>query len=92
MSTTKESLILVIIESILLKTGGIPLLDKVNHMLYKKFNSSVKECYEHPEYLREVLEEIFGAAHHTIAKSIVTELAAFNYDDNVLQFIVKLNY
>jgi hypothetical protein len=92
MSRTKESLILVIIESILLKTGGVPLLDEVNHRLYKKFNSSVKECYEHPEYLREVLQEIFGAAHHEIAKSIVTDLTSFNYDDNVLQFIVKLNY
>ncbi len=92
MSETKKSLVTVTIEGTLLKTGGIPLLDEVNSRLYKKFNSSIAECYEHPGYLKEVLQEIFGDAHHEITKTIVKELTAFNYDDKVLQFIEKVNY
>ena len=92
MIETKKALVTVAIEGTLLKTGGIPLLDEVNSRLYKKFNSSVAECYEHPEYLKEVLQEVFGDAHHEITKTIVKELTAFNYDDKVLQFIEKVNY
>ncbi|TSA17522.1 MAG: hypothetical protein D4R72_04680 [Nitrosopumilales archaeon] len=92
MSETKKALVTVAVEGTLLKMGGIPLLDEVNSRLYKKFNSSVAECYEHPEYLKEVLQEVFGEAHHEITKTIVKELTAFNYDDKVMQFIEKVNY
>lgn len=92
MSQTKKSLVLVAIERTLLKTGGTPLLDEVNSRLYKKFNSSISECYEHPEYLKKILQEIFGEAHHEIAKTIVKELTAFDYDDKIMQFIEKVNY
>lgn len=80
------------IERTLLKTGGTPLLDEVNSRLYKKFNSSISECYEHPEYLKKILQEIFGEAHNEIAKTIVKELAAFDYDEKIMQFIEKVNY
>ena len=80
------------IERTLLKTGGTPILDEVNSRLYKKFNSSISECYEHPEYLKKILQEIFGEAHHEMTKTIVKELATFNYDDKVMQFIEKINY
>ncbi len=92
MHETKKALVTVAIEGTLLKTGGVPLLDEVNSRLYKKFNSSIAECYERPEYLKEVLQEIFGDVHHEITKTIVKELTAFNYDDKVLQFIEKVNY
>lgn len=92
MSQTKKTLVLVAIERTLLKTGGTPLLDEVNSRLYKKFNSSISECYEHPEYLKKILQEIFGEAHNEIAKTIVKELAAFDYDEKIMQFIEKVNY
>jgi hypothetical protein len=92
MSKTKKDLVVVAIEGTLLKTGGIPLLDEVNSRLYKKFNSSVAECYAHPEYIKEILQEIFGDAHHEITKTIVKELTEFNYDEKVMQFIEKVNY
>jgi len=82
----------VAIERTLLKTGGTTLLDEVNSRLYKKFNSSISECYEHPEYLKKILQEIFGEAHNEIAKTIVKELAAFNYDEKIMKFIEKVNY
>ncbi|WP_101478168.1 hypothetical protein [Candidatus Nitrosotalea bavarica] len=87
MNKTKKALVSVAIESTLLKKGGIPLLDEVNYGLYKKFNSSIAECHEHPEYLKGILQEIFGVDHQEITNSIVKELTAFNYDDKVMQFI-----
>jgi hypothetical protein len=89
---SKKSLVILVIESTLLKTGGIPLLDEVNSRLYKKFNSSISECFEHPEYLKKVLQEIFGIAHREITKSMVEELAAFNHDGKIVQFVEKVNY
>lgn len=90
--SSKKSLVTLIIESTLLKTGGIPLLNEVNSRLYKKFNSSISECFEHPEYLKKILQEIFGKAHNDITKLMVKELAEFDYDSNVTQFIERVNY
>jgi hypothetical protein len=87
MNLTKESLVSVAIESTLLKKGGIPLLDEVNYGLAKKFNSSIVECHKHPEYLKEIFQEIFGEDRSEITKSIVKELTAFNYDNKVMEFI-----
>ena len=92
MNQMKKALVLMVIERTLLKTGGNPLLDKVNSRLYKKFNSSVSGCYEHPEYLHDVLQEIFGEAHREIIKIIVEEMTVFNYDDDIVQFVEKMNY
>lgn len=92
MDPMKKALVSMIIESTLLKTGGNPLLDNVNSRLYKKFNSSVSGCYENPEYLTFVLQEIFGEAHHEITKIIVNEMTAFTYDDDIVQFVEKINY
>ncbi|MFZ0843210.1 MAG: hypothetical protein WAN80_04955 [Nitrosotalea sp.] len=91
MNLTKESLVSVAIESTLLKKGGIPLLDEVNYELSKKFNSSIIECHKHPGYLKEILQEVFGEDHREITKSIVKELAAFNYDNKVMEFIETIN-
>jgi hypothetical protein len=92
MNPTKKTLVLVAIESTLLKTGGTPLLDEVNSRLYNKFNSSISGCYEHPEYLKKILQEIFGEAHNEIVKTIVKELSTFDYDDKIMQFIERVHY
>ena len=92
MSQTKKALVIVAIEGTLLKTGGVPLLDEINSRLFQKFNSSIADSYEHPEYLKKILQEIFGEAHLEIAKKIVEELSSFDYDEKVMQFIEKVNY
>jgi hypothetical protein len=92
MDQMKKALVSMVIESTLLKTGGNPLLDNVNSRLYKKFNSSVSGCYEHPEYLTLVLQEIFGEAHREMMKIIANEMTAFNYDSDIVEFIEKINY
>jgi hypothetical protein len=92
LSQTKRALVIVAIESTLLKTGGNQLLDEVNSRLYKQFKSSIAESFEHPEYLKKILQEIFGEAHLEISKKIVKELSSFDYDEKVMQFIEKVNY
>jgi hypothetical protein len=90
-SYSKKSIVVLAIENTLLKTGGSALLDEVNSRLYKKFNSSISDCFEHPVYLKEILKEIFGQAHDEITKSIVDEMKPFDYDDAVMQFVEKIN-
>ncbi|MGB9124480.1 MAG: hypothetical protein WCC55_02885, partial [Nitrosotalea sp.] len=87
MNLIKKDLVSLAIEHTLLKKGGISLLDDVNYGLYKKFNSTIVKCDEHPEYLKKILQEIFGKDCEKITNSIVQELASFNYDDKVMRFI-----
>lgn len=91
MTNEKRALVSVIIENALLTRGGLPLLDEVNSRLYMKFNSSIAGCYDRPEYLKEVLKEILGEAHHQLIKSISDNLAEFDYNNLILQFIKKIN-
>lgn len=91
MRSNKKSIVILAIENTLLKTGGVALLDEVNSRLYKKFNSSISDCFEHPVYLNEILQEIFGKAHDEMIKSMVKEMEPFDYDDAVIQFIEKIN-
>lgn len=92
MSQEKRALISVTIENALLEKGGLPLLDEVNSRLYMKFNSSIAGCYDRPDYIKEILKEMFGEAHRELMKSISDKLAEFDYNDSILQFIKKINY
>ena len=91
MSQEKIALISVTIENALLKRGGFTLLDEVNSRLYMKFNSSISGCCDRPDYLKEILKEMFGEAHHELLKSISDNLAEFDYNGLISQFIKKIN-
>jgi hypothetical protein len=74
------------IERTLLKIGK-PVYDKVVLMLNKKYQCYIPDCYEHPEYLGEILKEVFGNSNVAIVKEIRKELHEFSHKDQITRFI-----
>lgn len=53
---------------------GKPTYEKVVEYLYQEYHCVLTECYEHPEYLKTILQKIFGNAHMVIVESIKKHL------------------
>ena len=78
------------IERALFKEGN-PAFEKVEDMLRSKFQCGLMDSYEHPEYLREVLSEIFGKSYTEITNSIVTFLGDFGDENQIEGFLAEIN-
>ncbi len=61
--------------------------DKVVHDLYKKYNCYLPDCYEHPEYLNEILKGLYGNAHDVIVEKIKKQLEEFSYKEYIARFL-----
>lgn len=82
-----KALVILAIEKVLLDIGK-PTYEKVIHDLSKKYHCYLINCYEHPEYLNEILKELYGnKAHGFIVESIKKELQEFSYKKPVEEFL-----
>jgi hypothetical protein len=75
------------IERVLLNVGK-PVFEKVSSKLQKEYKCYLPDCYDHPEYLRNVLKSIFGNAYVTIVEQIKEELVEYS-DDNGIGILIK---
>ena len=82
-----RALITISIEQVLLGIGK-PMLDKVATKLYKEYQCYIPDCYEHPDYLNNVLRFVFGNSYVTIISSIKSELSE-HFEDEVILRLVK---
>ncbi len=75
------------IEKVLLKMGR-PVLEKVSNKLQKEYKCYIPDCYDHPEYLENVIKSLYGNAHRTILDEIKDELVEY-LDDGGIRILVK---
>ncbi len=66
-------------------------LDKFESMIYERHQCSILDCYEHPEYLSEILKDIFGNSHMEVVKSVEKYLNEYSYHYPIEQFLQKIN-
>ena len=85
-----KALVILAIEKTLLTIGG-PTYDKVIHLLEKEYRCGLTSCYEHPEYLTDILQKLYGAAYKEIIKSINEKLTEFSYTESIRKFVQVLN-
>ncbi len=81
-----RALIAFSVEKVLLEIGK-PMLDKVATKLYKEYQCYIPDCYEHPDYLNNVLRSVFGNSYHTISEAIRFELNEHLDDKSVLRLV-----
>jgi len=86
MDIARRALVTLVIERNLIDISK-PLYDKVISTLKKEYNCYLPDCYEHPEYLTEILKRLYGNAHHTIVKSINKQLEEFSYNKPIARFL-----
>ncbi len=86
---TKKVFVDIAIQKALLESGSVT-LEKVNNQLFEIYHSSLSECYDNPEYLREVLKDIFDKSHTKIIDDIKIQLQSVSYHKQVEIFLQKL--
>lgn len=87
--TAKSALISITIEQALLRISGSALQD-VGDRLYAKYGCYFSDCLDHPEYLRDVLEEMFGNGAAAITNAIRDSLVEFEYQQPISRFLTVI--
>lgn len=93
MNTTEnnvtKTMVILAIEHTLLNISNRT-LEEVQAKLYQEYNSSIQDCYEHPEYLGKVLKDLFGAASNQVIKDVNLYLDEFTYQRPIAEFLDKI--
>lgn len=85
----KKALVSFVITETLLKIGPST-NNEVGNRLYAKYNCYFSDCLEHPEYLKYILQEIFGNGSTAVIKTIREELVKFE-DQYIRNFLFVIS-
>lgn len=85
----KKALVAFAIEKALLDMGE-PVFQKIAKTLKDDYNCYIPDCYDHPEYLKRILSDLYGNAHTTIINSIKTSLQEFSHQEQIQKFVSAL--
>jgi hypothetical protein len=75
----KKALVTLSIEEALLYMGGSKLLNEALRILYETHHCYLADCYEHPEYLKIIFNELDRGSCSVIIESINEKLEEFSY-------------
>ena len=90
-ANAKKSLLVFAVESTLLKMGK-PAYEKVVSKLEKEHNCYIPDCHENPEFLKRVLQDIYGNSYDDIINEIRAELGEFisqKYFDDFIRALAE---
>jgi hypothetical protein len=73
-----------------LNEAGQPWNKIVTNELLKEYKCSISDCIEHPEYLKDVLNQIFGHADIVVISKIRKNLGEFGQERSVGEFLKVL--
>ncbi len=86
---TMKALTVLAIEKTLLDIGK-PVYETAVDMLYRKYHCYIPDCYEKPEYLKDVLRRLYGVSYNEIVNSIGQELKEFTNQKRIEMFLQVL--
>jgi len=66
-------------------------LEKVIMMLHKDYKISLDDCYDNPDALKQVLQDLFGESYNDVLNSIKENLNEISTKHYTKNFINDLN-
>lgn len=85
----KKAFVSFVITEALLRIGQSA-NNEVGDRLYAKYRCYFSDCLEHPEYLKDILQEVFGNGSVAVIKIIREELAKFE-DKHMRNFLFVMS-
>jgi len=82
----KKTMVTLSIKNTLLELG-VQELDKVVTLLQKDFNCTIEDCYEYPEYLKRVLQDLFGESYQDILNTLKENMKSISSQESVKEFL-----
>ncbi|MFN3654803.1 MAG: hypothetical protein ACK4TO_05700 [Candidatus Nitrosotenuis sp.] len=74
------------VEIVLMRKGG-PQYQLVLARLEKYYDCKIFDCFEHPDYLKSVLREVYGDEYEKIVEQIEWELGENASEPDVRKFL-----
>ena len=65
--------------------------EEVGNKLYKKYKCYFYNCLEHPDYLVDILKQVFGNGYISIVSNINKRLEEFSYQEPIKEFLLVIN-
>ncbi len=84
-----KSVVTVSVEKALLEVGKFE-LDSVVYRLKENYNCEISDCLDHPEYLKQILCELFGNSHEMILNSIQESFEKTRMEQPLQNFLVVI--
>ena len=84
-----RSIISASVEKALLEMGTLE-LDLVVSKLKEDYSSEISDCLDHPEYLKQILCELYGNSHDIIIKSIHESIERTNMEKPLMDFLTVI--
>jgi hypothetical protein len=77
------------IEVVLMRKGG-PQYHQVLARLERDYECKIFDCYEHPEFLKAVLQEVYPDDYQTIIDDLIVELDEMVTQKEIAEFLSLL--
>lgn len=77
------------VEIVLMRRGG-PEYQLVLARLEGSYDCKIFDCYDHPDYLRDVLIGVYGKDYPEIVKGIEAEFGESSQDARIARFLAVL--
>jgi len=90
LETMQKTMITLSLKNTLLELGNDE-LEKVIMMLHKDYNISLDDCYDNPDALKQVLQDLFGESYNNVLNSIKENLKEISTKHHTKNFINDLN-
>ena len=85
----KKTMVMLALKNTLLELG-IEEYDKVIDLLLNEHNCTLEDCYENPEYLKNVLKKLFGDSYRDILNSLSENMKSILSQQSVKEFLEVL--
>jgi two-component system chemotaxis response regulator CheY/two-component system response regulator (stage 0 sporulation protein A) len=86
----KKTMVTLALKNTLLELG-IQEYDKVVSLLQKDYSCTLEDCYENPEYLRNILKDLFGDSYPDILNSLTENMKDILSQPSVKDFLQVLS-
>ena len=86
----KRTMVTLAIKNSLLELG-LEEFDKIVMMLQKDYNSTLEDCYDNPEFLKQVLKDLLGDAYKDVLNSLKENINNISSHKSTENFLDALN-
>lgn len=70
---------------------GLEEFDKITMMLQKDYNSSIEDCYDNPEFLKQVLQDLLGDSYNDVLNSLKENIKNISSHKSTQNFLDALS-
>ena len=86
----KRTMITLAIKNTFLELG-LEEYDKIVLMLQKDYHCSLEDCYDNPEYLKQVLKDLLGDSYNDVLNSLKENIKNISSNKTTLNFLDALS-